>query len=125
LTSLIAIGRDAGEIMPETRKMYRLLMGACLLPASIMAWLSMPLPASADEGQEVARKLSASGEILPLEKIAKSALAIKPGRILDSDLERKGKAYVYEIDVLDARGQVWEVELDAKSGKLIKLESED
>ena len=82
-------------------------------------------PAQADEGPAVAKRLSDAGVILPLEWIVAAARKVKPGEVLESELERKGKGYVYEIEILDARGQVWEVKLDAKTAKLIKLESED
>lgn len=97
------------------------LVGAMLAG---MVVLSHPV-AHADEGPAVARRLSETGVILPLEKIAAAARAVKPGEILETELEREGKGYVYEVDILDPRGQVWEVKLDAKTGKLIKLESED
>jgi uncharacterized membrane protein YkoI len=82
-------------------------------------------PANADEGPAVAKRLSEAGVILPLEKIVAAARKIKPGEVLETELERKGKGYVYEIEILDVHGQVWEVKLDAKTAKLIKLESED
>lgn len=98
--------------------------GACLLACKI-ALLACPLPASAGEGQAAARRLNASGTILSLEKITESAKKVKPGHILETELERKEGGYIYEIEILDAHGQVWEVKLDAKTGKLIQLESED
>lgn len=82
-------------------------------------------PAQADEGPAVAKRLSDAGVILPLEKIVAAAKKIKPGEVLESELEKKGKGYVYEIEILDARGQVWEVKLDAKTAQLIKLEKDD
>lgn len=111
-------------MMKKHNSLLRVATGACLL-AGGMAWLSGPSSASADEGQAAARRLSASGTILPLEKITESARKVKPGQILETELERKGNGYIYEIEILDAQGQVWEVKLDARTGKLIKLESED
>ena len=98
--------------------------------AAMMAFLAViaatyPYAAVADEGPVAARKLSDAGIILPLEKIVAAARAVKPGEILETELERKRGRYVYEVEILDARGQVWEVELDAKTGKLITVESED
>ena len=98
--------------------------------AAAMAFLAViaaihPSAAVADEGPVAARKLSDAGIILPLEKIVSVAKAAKPGEILETELERKHGRYVYEVEILDAHGQVWEVKLDAKSGKLIAVESED
>lgn len=85
---------------------------------------------SAKEAQQPAdpqnlRQMRESGQILPLEKISAAAKAIKPGEILETELEQKAGGYVYEVEILDAAGQVWELKLDAATGKLIKMESED
>lgn len=87
-------------------------------------WLLIQ-PSNADESPETARKLSASGQILSLEKITKAAKAIKPGEVLETELERKHGIYVYELEILDDKGLVWELKLNAKTGKLIKMEQDD
>jgi uncharacterized membrane protein YkoI len=107
--------------MQIRNRVTSILVAAALAGAASLALF----PAQADEGPAVAKRLSEAGVILPLEKIVAAARKIKPGEVLESELERKGKGYVYEIEILDARGQVWEVKLDAKTAKLIKLESED
>ena len=107
--------------MQIRNRVTSILVAAALAGAASLALV----PAQADEGPAVAKRLSEAGVILPLEKIVAAARKIKPGEVLESELERKGKGYVYEIEILDARGQVWEVKLDAKTAKLIKLESED
>lgn len=81
--------------------------------------------ANADINQQTARQLLSAGKILPLEKITKLAKAIKPGEVLETELEQKKGTHIYEIEILDAQSQVWEIKLDAKTGKLIKLELED
>jgi uncharacterized membrane protein YkoI len=81
----------------------------------------------ADSGESPANagRLSAKGEILSLEKISQKAKAYKPGEILEVELEKKHGRYVYEIDILDAGSQVWELKLDAKTGQLLKMEQDD
>lgn len=79
----------------------------------------------ADINQMAARKLHDSGQILSLEKIHELAKLIKPGRILEVELEKKGGRYIYEVELLNNNDEVWEVKLDAKTGSLIKLEIED
>lgn len=82
-------------------------------------------PVNSGESPATARKLSAAGEILSLEKITKAAKALKPGEILETELERKHGIYVYEVEILDDKGLVWELKLNAKTGKLIKMEQDD
>lgn len=82
------------------------------------------LPTQADIDQATARKLSTSGQILPLEIIHTKAKSIKAGKILETELESKKGIYIYEVELLDGYGTVWEIKLDAKTGALIKLEQD-
>ena len=61
-----------------------------------------------------------AGEILPLEKIIERARAEHPGKILETDLDMELGRYVYEVELLDDKGTVWEMELDAKTGELLR-----
>lgn len=79
----------------------------------------------ADQQADTARQLQQRGDILPLEQIIDLAVAVKQGQILETDLERDDGRYVYELEILDSRGQVWELELDAQTGELLELENED
>lgn len=87
--------------------------------------LAIPVLAVADEDHVLARKLRAAGEILPLEKIAAQALRHKPGEMLETELENEQGRYFYEIDIVDAHGQVWELKLDARTAKLLQMERDD
>lgn len=79
----------------------------------------------ADQNADTARQLQQRGNILPLEQIIDLAVSVKQGQILETDLEHDDGRYVYELEILDSRGQVWEIELDAQTGELIELENED
>lgn len=80
---------------------------------------------AADDDQALARKLRASGAILPLEKIAAQARTVKSGELLETELEHEHGRYVYEVEILDKAGQVWELKLDARTAELLKLERDD
>ena len=71
-----------------------------------------------------ARALREQGAIVPLEEVLRAATAQHPGRVVEVELERKGEAYVYEIELLDAAGEVWELKYDARTGVLLGEESE-
>ncbi|MBP6095577.1 MAG: PepSY domain-containing protein [Methyloversatilis sp.] len=75
----------------------------------------------------MARALSTSGQILSLERIAEAARRIQPGRLIDIDLDfESGPAtWVYEVELLDDQGRVWELKLDARNGDLLKIEQDD
>lgn len=96
-----------------------------LLSLAALSAAAVSHPALAKEDQAAIRKLQETGKILSLAQIAAAARAIKPGDILETELEQKKSGYVYEVEILDSAGQVWELKMDAQSGKLIKLEVED
>ena len=74
-----------------------------------------------DVGQGALRELVKSGKILPLEEISERAKIARPGKFLEAELhKKKDGAYVYKIEILDDKGLVWEVELDATTGGLLK-----
>lgn len=82
-----------------------------------------------DEGQsprdyDEARSLRDRGEIVPLEQIMQAATRERAGRVVEVELEHESgveggaKGYVYEIEILDAGGDVWELRYDARTGVL-------
>lgn len=105
-------------------KQRRAWMGWFALLVLLVTLFYLP---RADSGESPANagRLSAKGEILSLEKISQKAKSYKAGEILEVELEKKHGRYVYEIDILDADSQVWELKLDAKTGQLLKMEQDD
>lgn len=82
-------------------------------------------PALADIDHQRARALQQQGHILPLEQIIDKALGIKSGRVIETELDEENGRLVYELEILDDRGWVWEMEFDAKTGELRELELDD
>ncbi|EDM84602.1 PepSY domain-containing protein [Limnobacter sp. MED105] len=80
--------------------------------------------AHADDDKRI-RQLQRSGEILSLEQIFDRARKVKPGRIVDVDLDKDNGRYLYEIELLESSGKVWEMEFDARTGELLQLEQDD
>lgn len=103
-------------------KLYcRGILCVCLASGSLLNMSSL----FAEEDYQLAKKLRQQGEILPLEKILAFARAKKNGEVLETEFEKKGGRYIYEVEILDIQGQVWELKLDAKTGQLIKIEIDD
>lgn len=92
---------------------------------SLLAMSILPAASVADIDSKKARMLQQQGDILPLEHIIESALKIKEGQVVETELDRDDGRYVYELDILDKQGQVWEIELDASTAELLELENED
>ena len=111
--SLKSMGETAGSTGP---RIPRALLGTLLLVAG----------ANVRGGDDAAfaRGLHDAGSILSLEHFAAKAREIHPGTLVDARLhyEDEHQAYVYEIQILDGAGEVWEVEFDAETGALIERE---
>lgn len=106
-------------------------MGSNVMKTSIVAAaLALGLtalivsPAWSDDQREVREALK-QGRILPLTEILASAAAIQPGRVIEVELEQEDGRYVYELEILDEHGVVWELYVNAENGELIKRERED
>lgn len=80
--------------------------------------------AAADSDQDAARGLREAGKIMPLETILEKARDVHPGRVLDVELEREHGRRLYQIEILDRLGIVWEMKFDAATGELLKTEKE-
>lgn len=72
-----------------------------------------------------ARDLVISGDIMPLNKILETVYKTHPGTILEVELEHRDNAYNYEIELLDENNKIWEVEVDAVTGKLLNVKKEN
>ena len=68
---------------------------------------------------EMARRLVQSGEILPLERILDNE-KVRGRKLLEVELKRKHGVYVYEVEVVNARGEVIELRFDAKTGQMLR-----
>jgi hypothetical protein len=84
-----------------------------------------PSWADEDHSYDRARRASERGEILPLTAIYERVLKRFPGRVLEAELERERGRWIYELKVLDASGQLFEIYTDASTGEIIKHKADD
>jgi uncharacterized membrane protein YkoI len=84
-----------------------------------------PIASADDDDAARAAQLVKSGDIMPLEQILQKAQAVHAGKVIESDLDHEMGRYVYEVEVLDDQGVVWEIDLDAKTGEVIKSKRDD
>lgn len=99
---------------------------ASLLLAS-MAVLAGPLAgASAKDdcksGQDCALGAREEGKIRPLSEVLAAARAAVPGEVIKIELERERGVWVYEIKILATSGKRREVELNAETLAIIKVD---
>jgi uncharacterized membrane protein YkoI len=92
---------------------------ALLMATAISFAIFGPAHADDDDLQEM-ESMSKSFGLIPLEQAKATALQAKPGVIKDAELENRTfeKGWDYEFEVVDADGKEWEVNVDAKTGKV-------
>ncbi|MCM3494812.1 PepSY domain-containing protein [Paenibacillus lactis] len=60
-----------------------------------------------------------------MQQAQEIALARVPGRIVHVDMELEHGVLVYEVFILTSENRLFEVEVLAKSGRILKIEEED
>lgn len=73
----------------------------------------------------MARAAMLRGEILPLDRILDLVRAAFPGEIIEIELEIEDGSLVYEFDILSPEGRLFEVEIEAATGKVLEIEEGD
>lgn len=71
---------------------------------------------------ELAKKL----DLITEESAIQIALKTAPGVVHEIELDDRkyGRGWKYEIEILDANGSEWEVDIDAKTGEVLKSKKE-
>jgi uncharacterized membrane protein YkoI len=94
--------------------------------AALVALVLIAAPCAADESrdQDAARAAVESGAILSLDAILAKVHERIPGDVVNVKLEREGRAWVYEFRLVDSRGHVREISVDAATGA-VKDEGDD
>ncbi len=95
-----------------------------LLTAGLMLISTVAL--ARDLGPDEALKLRDSGSIKSFEVLNDLALAQHPkGVIRETELENEWGRYVYQLELVDAQGLEWDIELDAATGEILKNHQDD
>lgn len=76
-----------------------------------------------DDDAEKMLLISKAAGLLTVEQASEKALQAKPGTITDVDLEKRTwpQGWDYEFEIIDAKGQEWDVNIDAKTGEARKV----
>jgi uncharacterized membrane protein YkoI len=82
------------------------------------------VPAGADDDEAKDRAIAKAANLITAEEAGEKALAAKGGTITDVDLDRKWKTYYYEVEIVDAQGIEWEIDIDAKTGEVHRIKRE-
>ena len=95
-----------------------------LISTALLSLAAITTLVFADDDQERARELSRTGAIVPLERITEQARARGIETILEVELESDKRGHHYEIEGLDAAGEVRKLRYDATIGEPIEKRTE-
>ncbi|MHC6224997.1 PepSY domain-containing protein [Pseudomonas sp. X10] len=71
-------------------------------------------------------KLVNEKTIKSLEELKAAAVAKHPGStVTDTELENEYGRYIYKVELRDAQNVEWDVDLDAKTGEVLKDERDN
>lgn len=91
-----------------------------LLTAGVIG-MTASLAHARDLGPDEALRLRDAGTIVSFEKLNATALARHPGSTIhETELEEEYGKYIYQVELRDAQGVEWDLELDAVSGQVLK-----
>lgn len=74
---------------------------------------------------DAAKQLLESGKILSLEIILEKVAERVPGKLIETELEYDDGRIMYDIKILRPEGRVQEIEIDAATGEILKIEDDD
>lgn len=96
------------------------------LPAAALALAALlttlPLAQAERVDHESARAARARGDAMPLAKVLALVERELLGEVIEVELDHDDGALVYEFELLLPDGRVVELEIDARSGAMLKLE---
>lgn len=94
-----------------------------LLAASVTLLLASGAAVAKDLSKAELDTLTKAGTILPIAKLEAAVTAKYPGGKLEGgEIEQHRRGYVYEVEVTDAAGDEWDLELDAAKGTIVRVE---
>ena len=93
---------------------FRVLM---LAAALLVAGGALALARDHDD----ARRAVEAGEIRPLADILNTVKGKLPGEVVGVKLEREAGAWMYEFRVVDEKGRLFEIHVDARSGEVERV----
>jgi len=109
------------ENLTRRGRAFRLAAGFALF---VLASSLMPASSLADDVDRV-RELRSTDSIMPLSQILQDVEKLYPGTLLEVELEEEDTQVVYEMQLLGEDKVVHHLKIDARSGKIISVDTED
>ena len=107
--------------MHPARRAFPLRTAATVLVlAAAMAATGVGASSNKDSDHDRARDAVQAGQVLPLKTVLERLEREQPGQVLEVELERDDGRWIYEVKLLQSGGRLVKLELDARSGEVLK-----
>jgi len=83
------------------------------------------LPAESAVANQEVEHLKALGPVVSLEDVIVKAKERQPGRMIEAEVDEYHGKVIYEVDILDDQGRVWELKYDVKTGEFLGRSKEE
>lgn len=77
-----------------------------------------------DHTYDRARRALDRGEVLPIAKLLERLKTEVPGEVIGVEFEHEHGRWVYEFKVIDSKGRLLEVYVDAQTGEVLSMEED-
>ena len=105
--------------MNRTDTVKTLLVATCLVLATTSG------TRADDDDHDFAKRALEQGRALPLADIIAKVSPQVPGKVIEVELEDEDGSLVYDLKVLSPQGRLQEIEVNAATGKILKIEDDD
>lgn len=97
-----------------------------LIKMSLMSALLFTAPAAGmARDLDKLRDAVKRGDVLPLSVLQEKLRSSYPGDIIRVELDEDGDRFIYEFKVLQANGRLYEIEMDARDGRILDVDDDD
>jgi uncharacterized membrane protein YkoI len=96
-------------------------MPALLMAALIAIGLGAAPAVARDHDHDAARRAVERGEIRPLAEILAAVRSQLPGDVVGVGIEQKNGRWLYEFRVVDRRGRLFEIYVDARTARIEQI----
>lgn len=88
--------------------------------------VSVGVAQARDLGPDEALKLRDAGTIQSFERLNAAAIGKHPGAVVEeTELEHEQGRYIYQVELRDAQGVQWDLELDASTAQVLQDHRDD
>lgn len=92
---------------------------ACLV-AALIALAAPGVRAGDGRDQDRVRDAVRAGEVMPFDALRERLRRSHPGDVLELELEREHGRWTYEVKLLQPDGRIVKLEVDARSGEVLR-----